>query len=150
MPSPSEPRTEQLIDAIVARLGAITAGATYWYTPGEVARDWKNYSEITGFPFYGVIDGEQHGDELTNMEIQETFTVIIVGWIKDTTDRRQAVRRAIADVMKAVHSDDTWGDLALRTLAPFSTTDQSALVAKPYGYFELSVPIVYDRVRTAV
>lgn len=147
---PSEPITEQLIDAIVARLQGITAGADYWYTPGEVARDWKNYPEVRGFPFYGVIDGEQRGEDLTNVEIEETFFVTIVGWIKDTTDRRQAVRRALADVTKALHSDDTFGGLAQRMLAPGSVSDEAALVAKPFAYFELTVPIVYDRARTAV
>ena len=59
MPPSAEPIREQILDAVKTRLAALTTGSTYWFTPGEVSRDWKNYDEPTGYPFYGVIEGVQ-------------------------------------------------------------------------------------------
>ena len=155
MPPAAEPIREQIIAAIVTRLEGITAGSDFWYTPGEVSRDWKSYQEVLGFPFYGVIDGDESTQEQTNCEVTETFNVIIVGWLKDD-NRRRAVNRAIADLKVAIFSTvisasgHTLGVTeVVRSLAPSTVTDEAALVAKPFGYFEFRLPVEYDRQRSA-
>ena len=50
---PQEPKSEQLLAAVESRLKGIKSGTTYWSTPGEVERDWKNFDEVKSFPFYG-------------------------------------------------------------------------------------------------
>src|SRR2546422_422684 len=105
----SEPLREQLLAAVQARLAAIAAGATYWYTPAEVARDWKNFDQVAGFPFYGVIEGEEVTEPLAYKEIAARLRVIIVGWVRDEQSRRVVLNRAVGDVQRACFSDETWG-----------------------------------------
>ena len=147
---PAEPIAEQILDAVVTRLSGITANSTYWFTPGEVERDWKNFNEVRAFPYYGVIEGQQQPARKSYTQVEEVLSVIIIGWIKDTENRRRAVRRAIGDVKKAIFTDDTWGGLALATDPPSVETDEASLVAKPYAYFELTAPIRYLRAEGAV
>ena len=147
---PAEPIREQILAAVHTRLSGLTANGTYWYTPGEVARDCKNFDEPRGFPFYGVIEGQEAPDGEDNDDVHEVLTVIVVGWIKNQENRRIVLNRAIGDVKKAIFTDETWGDLAIWTEAPTVITDEAALVAKPFGYFELTMQIHYDRTRATV
>lgn len=144
-----EPIREQLIDAVVTRLEAITDGTTYWTKPGGVGRDWKHYTDVQSFPFYGVIDGDEEPIEETNNEVTESFSVIIVAWIKNDADRRQALNRSVADIRRAIYADETWGGLADYTVPPSVVSDEASLVTAPFAYFELTMQIVYRHARTA-
>jgi len=144
---PTDPITEQLVEKIVARLEAIQEGETYWYTPLEVARDYKFHTDVKGFPFYGVIDDEKAAEGEDNQDIHDLFTVTIVGWVKSDQDRRLTVRRAISDVERAIYSDETWDGLAIWTEYPSTRTDRAALIAKPFAYFEMTLAIHYDHGR---
>lgn len=147
----TEPIRERLVTAVQQRLASITAGATYWYTPGEVGRDWRHFQEVRATPFYAVIEGPSEAEPTTlASQVRETQTVIVVGWIKDTSNRRQALNRAIGDVIRAIYVDETWGGLALVTRPPSVITDEAAVVAQPWGYFELTMQIEYLRHRTEV
>ncbi len=149
MPPSAEPIREQILAAVAVRLAAITAGSTYWATPGEVGRDWKNFDEPKGYPFYGVIEGVEEPDGEDNVDVHEVFTVLVIGWVKGE-DRRTLVNRAIGDIKTAIYTDETWSALAIWTEAPSVVTDEAALVAKPFGYFELTMKVHYDRARAAV
>ena len=145
---PAEPIDEQILGKVAARLGAITAGATYFYTPGEVARDWKNWDEVRSFPFYGIIEGELSRKEDTYTMVDVILPVTIVGWVKHESTRRSALNRAAADVIRAIYTDETWGGLALITKVLRRSTDEAAVVAKPHAYFELALQIEYQLART--
>lgn len=148
---PTDPRDEQLLQAIATRLAAIVAGADYFYTPGEVSRDWKNFDEVRGFPFYGVIEGELTRTEDTYSTIDVTLPVTIVGWVngdKMRVNRRMALNRAVADVIRAIYTDEAWNGLALITKVLRRTTDEAAVVAAPHAYFELALQIEYQLDRT--
>lgn len=141
---PTDPIDEQILTAIETRLKAIVTGATYFYTPGEVARDWKNWDEARSFPFYGIIEGEIQRQEDTYTTIDVILPVTIVGWVKHDAARRQHVNRAAADVIRAIYTDETWGGLALITKVLRRPTDEASLVAKPHAYFELALQIEYQ------
>lgn len=151
----SEPIREQLLAKVRDRLAAIAAGATYWFTPGEVARDYKHYEECQDLakdkPFYGVIEGDETKSGFTYPNIQAELKVVIVGWVVDEAARRIAVNRAIGDVLRACFSDEKWDALALETKdAVTIRTDEATWAAKPYAYFEVELTIVYVHARTAV
>ena len=153
---PVDPIDEQILAKIAARLKAITAGTIYFYTPGEVARDWKNWEELTSFPFYGVIEGKRDRLIDTFTKIDVALTVTIVGWVKSEADRRTVLNRAIADVIQAIYAanggveGESWGGLALITNVTQIVTDEAAVVAKPHAYFEITLSIQYQLDRTAV
>lgn len=150
---PVDPIDEQILAKIATRLGAIVSGATYFYTPGEVARDWKNWDEVKRFPFYGVIEGARVRTEDTYTKVETTLTAHIVGWVngdKMGVSRRIAVNRAIADVIRAIYTDESWDGLVLITQVPEIATDEAAVAANPYAYFEIKLSIDYQLDRTAV
>lgn len=148
----SEPIREQLITKVKDRLAAITAGATFWFTPGDVVRDWKNYDEAEELakdrPVYGVIEGVERRPASTYTQIKAVLTVIIIGWVMDEENRRIAMNRAIADVIRALYQDEEWNGLALVTRVTEIATDEAAVVAKPHAYFELTAEIEYMVART--
>lgn len=145
---PTDPIDEQILTKIQARLAGLTSGATYFYTPGEVLRDWKNWDEVRSFPFYGVIEGRRTRPIDTFTAVAAQLTVTIVGWIKSESNRRSVLNRAIADVIRAVYVDESWDALALITKVPEIVTDEAAVVAKPHAYFELTLEIEYQLDRT--
>lgn len=146
---PVDPIDEQILAAIEARLKGIVKGDTFFYTPGEVARDWKNFDEVRSFPFYGVIEGELKRPEDTFTTVDVTLPVTIVGWVKSDQNRRIVLNRAAADVIRAIYTDESWGGLALITKVLSRATDEAAAVAKPHAYFELALQIEYQLDRTA-
>lgn len=147
---PTDPIDEQILAKVAARLNAITTGATYFYTPGEVARDWKNWDEVKSFPFYGVIEGRRARTIDTYTKIDAQLTVTIVGWVRHDAQRRTVLNRAIADVIRAIYTDESWDNLALITKVTEIATDEAAVVAKPHAYFEITLAIEYQLDRTAV
>lgn len=150
---PTDPIDEQILAKIATRLAALVDGATYFFKPGEVARDWKNFDEVKSFPFYGVIEGTRVRTEDTYTKVETALTAHIVGWVngdKMGVPRRIAVNRAIADVVRAIYTDETWDGLALLTKVPEIATDEAAAAAKPYAYFEMKLAIDYQLDRTAV
>jgi hypothetical protein len=155
MTTPAPSKAEQLLARAVAQLGAIKAGAEYWYTPGEVSRDWKNYDEVQGWPFYGVIEGRTApaagADTQDGGGLMEQ-TLIVVAWVNEDKipwgaggkSRRVAIQRAAADVVRALtarwpHRDEWLHDVS----RPSIETDEAALVAKPYAYAEVTLTYRY-------
>lgn len=145
----TDPIDEQILAKVKTRLAALTAGSTYFYTPGEVSRDWKNWDEVKSFPFYGVIEGRRVRQIDTFTKIDAQLTVTIVGWVRSDSDRRTVLNRAIADVIRSVYADETWDSLALITKVNEIVTDEAAVVAKPHAYFEITLQIDYQLDRTA-
>lgn len=146
---PADPKDEQILQAIEARLKAIVQGATFFYTPGEVFRDWKNWDEVRSFPYYGIIEGELQRQEDTFTKVDVILPVTIVGWVRHDTTRRVVLNRASADVIRAIYQDESWGGLALITKVLRRPTDEAAAISKPHAYFELSLQIEYQLDRMA-
>lgn len=153
-PTPLTPRCEQLLNLVVAMLTRIRAGSSAWYTPGEVARDWKGYEEVSSFPFYGVIEGPLRpitdGTHDGGALLEQTLTIVVwvnedkIAWGLEPKNRRVALLRACADLVTALTSAWHAGpDWIIGMHHPSITTDEAAMVAKPYAYAEVSVTIQY-------
>jgi hypothetical protein len=138
-----EPRDEQIAQAIVQRLRSLTAGTTYWYTPGEVERDWRMYDEVRRWPWYGVLDGELVRAQGTYRDVSVTASYTIAVWVRAEKDRRTVLARCCADIIRAVYTDETWGGLAMRTRVTRRVTDDGAAVARPYAYAEVQLEVDY-------
>lgn len=154
MPTPSEPIVEQIMDAVLARFAALTAGATYWYTPRTVRRDWLNYDQALAAkdrPVYCLIEGPQVNEAEDNQNVRMRFTIIIAAWINDPSDRRQAVNRCWADLIRSVYTDETWGlsPTVEWTDMESHEPDEAALVSAPHAYFEMRLGVHYVRARSA-
>lgn len=59
---PLEPVPEQILAAMVSRLQAITAGATYHYTPRYVERIERFLDEVNELPGFLVLPSADEGD----------------------------------------------------------------------------------------
>ena len=154
MTTPTPSRATQLLDRVVAQLVAIQPGAEYWYKPGEVARDWKNYDEVQGWPFYGVIEGRTAPAGIETQDggglMDQTVIVVIwlnedkIVWGTELKSRRVALGRACADVVRALtahwpNREDWLHDVS----RPSIETDEAALVAKPFAYAEVTLTYRY-------
>lgn len=154
MTTPAAPRVEQLLTLVMARLAQLQAGPSAWYTPGEIGRDWKSQDEVRSFPFYGVIEGTNRPAEGATHSggtlLEQTVIVVIwvnedkIAWGTEPKNRRTAIVRACADVVRALSAAwDPGVDWLIGVFAPSIVTDEAALVAKPYAYAEVTVTFRY-------
>jgi len=133
MATPAESTTEQIAAAIESRLAGIEAGSTYWYTPEKVARcAYFDESWLSGLegPVYLVRPGEEQIAEGTTAQMRTDTEFFILVAIQDEneTDNPFAlqevdavsqvtlVNRAVRDVIVALVSDPTMGNLAVNVL----------------------------------
>ncbi len=144
-----EPIVDQLVSGIVQRLQSLKAGDAYWYDAEDVGTDWRNFDEVKGRRYYGVIEGPSTARRDAFPQVVEEQTFIIVVWIKDADNRRQVLRRTVADLKRVLGLDPTWGGLAQQTDPPDVVTDEAALVAVPHAYAELTLRVRYRRAITA-
>ena len=76
MPPSTTPRHTRIADAIVARLLTMTAGSTYWYTPGAVVRS-RRPKDSDAFPMniqhvlILIPDAEKHTPDTTTEILKE-------------------------------------------------------------------------------
>lgn len=110
MPSPAAlPLRLQVANRIYAVLGAITAGANYWATPGHVAKRFKHLNEIPAFPCYMVTPASGGRTEYSGSpdEYDETFYLSIKGVVKCSDDSVTPMEQSLRDIRKAINDDST-------------------------------------------
>jgi hypothetical protein len=109
MPSPSaNPKRLQVIDRIVNRLQAITAGSDFFFTPARVAKKLLHIDQTTATPVYMVMAGEQGGpiEEDGPPDVyHETFYVSVKGVIRDNADTVTKCEQALRDIRRAINED---------------------------------------------
>lgn len=152
MTTPAIPIESQIFDRVVTVLGAITAGATYWYTPGAVHRKILAADEVkSGFPVYMVGLGTG-GPRLFDSykQAKSTFTIIIRGWVQDEEDTATKLINCIRDVALAIQTDNesgvagALGALALHVTIPENAdTDEGLFSVSNFGGFELRLQIEF-------
>lgn len=145
---PVESLREQIVARVFSRISSITSGGTYFFTP-EVARDWKSFEDIRRSPSYGIVEGTETSPSKTFTHVKSALKIMIVGWLKSTSlARRTELNRAIADVRRAVYTDESWGGLALVTHLREVRVDDAPVVGQPFGFFEIELEIEYMHLRT--
>ena len=153
MPTPSTPLRLQVINRIVAVLQAITTGATYFYTTGQVAKRFIHWSEAKSFPTYMVFTGSGgtvvlSGASGDDSEYTEDFYVSVKGIVKDSVDTVTRLENSIADIRKAIDADSrssaagSLGVLAVETRIEESPeTDDGYLSMEGFGFFDQKIRI---------
>ena len=141
----------QVIDRIVAVLGAITTGTDYFFPPGKVAKRFMHLEEINAFPCYMVMAGEKgQSIQLAGApnEYDEVFSVSIKGVIKDSEDTVTTCEQALRDIRKAINTDSISGTAgSLGAIADQVTfvegpdMDDGYLSLQGYGYFDQKVMV---------
>jgi hypothetical protein len=111
MPTPSsEPLRLQVINRIVTVLSAITAGATYWYTPSQVCKRYIHPQEVQGDITYMVSTGSGGQLDLAGMAgassvYDEDLIISVKGYVRHDSDTVTVLERALHDVRNAIDAD---------------------------------------------
>lgn len=117
MPTPNESIRERIVDHVGDALAAITAGASYWYTPASVFRYNLPNVDAMAFPTLVVLDPDEKVERRTQPLAHRTLSLTVVGVhmasLVDSPDR--VARRLLADIQKCVLADRTRGGLAVDT-----------------------------------
>ncbi len=97
----------QVINRICTVLGAITAGADYWYKPAAaIQKRWLDIDACTAFPVYMVLPVPGGPIECVGPDrYDEAMEVIVKGYVKDAADPVTRLERCLRDVRKAINDD---------------------------------------------
>ena len=159
MPPSVNPLRQQVIDRIATKLGTITAGADYWYTPGQVTKKFVHWAEAqllsADHPVYSVCNdsgGDLHlsGAQGVNSEFDEVFYLNVKGIIAAVEDTSTVLARALRDVRKAI--DDDWVTQTTGALGTLdgvqrveivdgAETDNGYLSVENKGFFEQRIKV---------
>lgn len=126
MSYPTDTKSILVRERVLAVLHGIIAGADFFFTPGVVYDNYKNWIEREAFPSYEVYFGA--GGNWTmyaGLMGEETFTLAVRGQVKDD-DPASAVRKALRDIRKAIMDDAAATSLdgnALKVSIGSTTTD---------------------------
>lgn len=139
MSYPTDPKSVRVRERIIAVLRDIVEGDDYFYTPGVVYDNYKNWKEREAFPAYQVYFGS--GGEWKSyggLSAEETFSVIVYGEFKERDEAPRAVRCGLRDVRKAVMDDAAATSLdgtALRVTLGLAETDEGKGALVGSGWF---------------
>jgi len=107
MPSPAaDPKRLLVLNRFVTVLKAITAGASYFYTPYDVQNKFYHFNEVPGYPLYMVFteDGQQP-EEAGHELYDETFSITVNAYVQHSTNAEAVKERCLRDVRKAINDD---------------------------------------------
>jgi hypothetical protein len=150
MSYPAELKSVLVRERIIEVLRDISAGDDFFFTPGVVYDNYKNWKEQEAFPAYSIFFGAGgEWKEYAGLQAAETFVVIVHGDFKDDQNAPKSVRQGIRDVRKAIMDDmATGGEDSLATLCDHITlgataTDngQGAMIGSGYFDQEFSITI---------
>jgi hypothetical protein len=112
---------QQIIDAIIATLGTISAGAVYQTSIGAVVKDFESNIQGTDregeLPVLSVYDLEEIAQEaqLDEKKTAQALTVQIRAFVRKETPSRE-LRKIIGDLQTAIGTNTRWNKLATGTL----------------------------------
>lgn len=130
MPTPADPLRLTVINRFVTVLQAITAGATYFYTPFGVARE-DDPLQVNGTPWYSVstLPGGSVADGM-DYYFDESFVVCVKGVVQDNSDVVSVREKALRDVRQAIMTDAKLG-----TVGALGALGALVQIQKPAGTF---------------
>jgi hypothetical protein len=137
----------QVINRVVTVLEAITAGASYWFTPGKVSLGFLMIPDMAAFPCYMVMAGEKGGaieHQLAVDDHDEDFTISIKGVVKASkaSDAVTANEKALRDIRKAINDDSksaatgSLGDLTVKAWFTEGPDMDDGYLMQGYGFFD--------------
>lgn len=154
---PADPKTLQVVDRIVAVLGALTRGDAYFYTAGEVMKGFRHYSTATKFPCYMVAtEGEPEKPRpIGDNHYLATLAVSVKAWVDlEQGEPVSKLMRCLRDVQKAINEDSKpgAGAASLGVICSGGCVVDTAeldsgflsIEGRGYGYFDLRVLAVVE------
>jgi hypothetical protein len=137
MSYPEDTKSILVRNRVLEALREIAAGEDYFYTPGVVYDNFKNWSERQAYPSYCVFFGDGgEWEEMLGDLAAEKFTIIVHGEFKDDEDAPATGRKGVRDVRKAVLNDATLMAIANRVTLGRLTTDNGAGAMIGSGWFD--------------
>jgi hypothetical protein len=146
---PDDPLRLQVRDRLKLVLESIKAGEDYFATPEDVRLVDVLSVQVKGYPTYSVHpDSGGRIEEQNDNCIDESYTFVVKGMVKDPEDPGAACLKAIRDVRKAIDDDYTAGGtgslqtLVVRLRFPDPpTTDNGLFSDQGLAYFEQRVEV---------
>lgn len=138
---------QQIIDAIDTRLQTILIANGYKTDAGLKVFAWREFGlGDTDLPALVYKDVFDEPDQVTIGNVDNTLTVEVSALATKSATSDQQIREMIADVIKAVGVDESWGDLAEFTLLPSGTMEVEQLEKKIFGA-QVDLRIEYQTAR---
>jgi hypothetical protein len=144
----SKPLTpdQSIINAMMARFKAITAGTDYYTTFGNnVFDNKKDPFDASQMP--GINLHERNTDpQIDNSQTKHTCTMSIdidIVMLEEVDDT--AIRQAAADVLKSIGSDVTWSGLAFNTHHTNTTSDVQNQQGDVVANRRITIEIIYRK-----
>ncbi len=141
---PTEPLIQKIRDRIITVLKAITAGDDYFYTPFKVEEKFISHEQLKGDPTYFVFIGDAEPPEFAGVpdDYDQTFFVLVGGWVKDMSDPTKKAIRAMRDVTRAIDEDsksasaNTLGTMAHQVIPDSWDTTKGNFSILGFEWFE--------------
>lgn len=116
-------KRQQIVDAVKARLAAITTANGYQTDIGAKQTEW-NPGPKSADPAADELPGHDIRDEVERTVVDDknrgayerALEITVVAEVKEAGPGATLARKALEDLIKAVGVDPTWGGLARRTL----------------------------------
>jgi hypothetical protein len=108
MAVPTTPLRLAVIDRMLVVLKAISAGASFFYTPYAVQKRLMHFKECGGFPTYMIFMGAASGAPEAHLDSEyvETLTLSVQGWVDmELGEPQSKLCKCIRDVQKAINDD---------------------------------------------
>lgn len=110
---------QQIMDTIATRLATILISNGYKTNAGSNVYPWREFGlPDTKLPAIFFRDTNDEPEQFTVGNVDNVLTVEVTATSAKSATSDQQVREMIADVIKAVGVDETWGNLAEFTLLP--------------------------------
>ena len=154
---PTDPKSLQVVDRVVAVLqGIVGGGPAYFHTPGEVMKGFRMYTTVTKFPCYMVaLEGMPERPTPTgDNRYHQTVAVSVKAWVD--LERGESVSkllRCLRDVQKAINEDTKSGagPASLGVICCSCNVDTVeadsgflAIEGRGFGYFDQRFVVVIE------
>lgn len=139
---------QKIIDAIDTRLQTILISNGYKTDAGLKVFAWKDGVALddTDLPALVYKDVFDEPDQVTITNVDNTLTVEVTALVAKGSTSDERIREMIADVIKCVGVDETWGDLAEFTRLPSGSMEVEQLEKKIFGA-QIDLRIEYQTAR---
>lgn len=144
-------KRQQVVDAVKARFAGITVANGYNTDIGLKQTEWSPGPrgadpEDEELPSHDVRDEDEAANirDKNSGTYESTLEIVALAYVAEAADGATTTRLALADMVKAVGVDPTWGGLARRTL-PDSEGVAVDNVGQRVGVAHLKFKVEYGR-----
>jgi len=137
-------RRDAILDSFKQLLSTITTANGYNCDVAKVERKMLYWDAEESFPVLMVLGGNEEFEDTLGSVVYSTLHIRIRGYSQDSTDPETALCNIIADVIKAIDSQDN----PYRNETTFIRleTDEGwfNFQEQGFGYFDLEITVLYS------